>query len=77
MTNKIPQLSDLAGSQLSEDDERTTCFCHNVNVKTIREAIRRGADTVEKIKSETCASTGCGGCEWDVMMILEEELKKR
>jgi len=28
------------------------------------------------IQAETCASTGCGGCETEVGEILEEELAK-
>lgn len=77
MTNQNPQLSSATGDEPTEEADRTICFCHNVSLKTLRTAIRAGADTIEKIKAETCASTGCGGCEWDVTEILEEELKKR
>ena len=59
-----------------EDGDRVVCFCHNVPLKDLLAAIRKGSTTLEKIKSDTCASTGCGGCEWEVVAILEEELKK-
>jgi NAD(P)H-nitrite reductase large subunit len=59
----------------TQDSTQTICFCHNVPLGRLREAIRGGADTLEKIQIETCASTGCGGCEPEVTEILEETLK--
>jgi NAD(P)H-nitrite reductase large subunit len=59
-----------------EDLERTVCFCHNVSFGKLLEAIRAGAHTIHDIQSETCASTGCGGCEWEVTEILEQEQAK-
>ncbi|MGE0616883.1 MAG: (2Fe-2S)-binding protein [Bacteriovoracia bacterium] len=56
------------------DDESTVCFCHCVSRKTIKEAIAKGAHTIEKIRAETCANTGCGGCEFEVTELLEQEL---
>ena len=53
------------------DPAKTICFCHNVPLGRLLEAIGKGADTLEKIQMETCASTGCGGCESDVREILE------
>ena len=60
---------------MSEDPTRIVCFCHNVRLNVLLEAIRAGAITLEEIKLKTEASTGCGGCEWDVTSVLEEELK--
>ncbi len=59
-----------------QDEDRIVCFCHNVMFLELLKAIRSGDVTLEKIKSGTCASTGCGGCEWDVVSILEGELKR-
>lgn len=62
------------------DPERTVCFCHNVLAKTLEDAMRAGALTLEQIQSETLASTGCGGCEWEVRELLErfqEELARK
>lgn len=67
-------------SDLENDGERTVCFCHNVLAKTLLEAMRAGAVTLEQIQAETCASTGCGGCEWEVRELLErynEELARK
>lgn len=59
-----------------EDEEMTVCFCHNVSVGVLLEAIRSGATTLEEIQEKTRASTGCSGCREDVLEILEAELKK-
>jgi bacterioferritin-associated ferredoxin len=60
-----------------EDEEQTICFCHAVQLKTILEAIKNGSVTLEQIKENTCASTGCGGCEPEVIEILEKFAKPK
>ena len=59
------------------DPEQTICFCHNVPLKRLLKAIQEGSDTLEKIQVETCASTGCGGCEPDVREILRLLLERK
>jgi NAD(P)H-nitrite reductase large subunit len=61
---------------LFDDEDLTVCFCHNVPVKALVEAIRSGATTLEEIQEKTRASTGCSGCREDVLEILERELQK-
>jgi NAD(P)H-nitrite reductase large subunit len=39
------------------------------------DAIRKGATTLYEIQMETQATTGCGGCEYEVLDLLEELLK--
>lgn len=63
-----------------EDDwennpERTICFCHNVTLGALKSAIAAGAKDLNAIKEKTCASTGCMGCEPDVIAILDQETK--
>ncbi len=58
------------------DDNPIICFCHRVRLQEIIAAIQSGATTIERIQSDTGASTGCGGCEYDVREILEKELAK-
>ncbi len=60
-----------------DDSDQTICFCHAVTCGEIQNAIRAGAKTLPQVQAETLASTGCGGCEWDVRTILEEELGKQ
>lgn len=59
-----------------DDESPLVCFCHTVTAARIRAAIRDGARTLEQIQANTCASTGCGGCEPEVREILEQELAK-
>ena len=54
-------------------EDPTVCFCHDVRRSRILQAVREGARTIEEIRERTCANTGCGGCELDVLDILEEE----
>jgi nitrite reductase (NADH) large subunit len=59
---------------MESDPERTVCFCHNVTEGELLAAIRAGARTLEQIQAQTCASTGCGGCQCEVEELLEREL---
>lgn len=68
--------SDFIRELLEREPETTICFCNNVSLGKLLEAIRNGADTLEKIKDVTRASTGCGGCEPEVIEILEAVTKK-
>lgn len=52
-----------------------TCPCKQITRETIKEAIRNGADTLEKIKLQTGAMTGrCNGsrCKASIEGILEK-----
>lgn len=59
-----------------QESDRTICFCNAVSLRELVQAIRDGARTLEAIQEITRASTGCGGCESEVVEILEEELAK-
>ena len=67
------------GIELLEPGEvdRTVCFCHNVQLVALVAAIRAGATTLHDIQADTCASTGCGGCEYEVLEALEKELARK
>jgi NAD(P)H-nitrite reductase large subunit len=60
----------------NEDPDRTICFCNSVSWAELIAAIREGNTTLAQIQAKTRASTGCGGCEYDVIEILEAELAK-
>lgn len=51
--------------------DRTICFCHSVKLSEIQAAIAQGATTLAQIQAETLASTGCGGCECDILDLIE------
>ena len=58
----------------NDDPDRTICFCHSVSWAVLVQAIRDGNVTLEQIQAHTRASTGCGGCECEVLELLETEL---
>lgn len=58
---------------MADDQDLTICFCYNVSRSRIIEAIRAGATTVHDLQVQTSASTGCGGCEFDLLDLLEQE----
>ena len=53
------------------------CSCYDVSKGQICEAIDAGCTTIPALKSETCASTGCGGCSALLKSVLDCELQKR
>ena len=57
----------------SIDNEKIVCRCKKVSEKIIVEAIKNGADTLEKVKEETGANAyGCYGCRLQVKKLIEE-----
>ena len=51
----------------------TICSCHNVTKGDIVEAMDAGFYSLGDIKSETKASTGCGGCAALLKNIVDDE----
>jgi bacterioferritin-associated ferredoxin len=51
------------------------CICHNVNSTTIDEAIDNGAQSVDAIRNQTCAGSGCGKCLFKVNRQLQDSQK--
>lgn len=57
-------------------DTDTICYCNDVCKLVMTTAIQNGASTLAQIKSETLASTGCGGCTDTVQELLDSEQNK-
>jgi nitrite reductase (NADH) large subunit len=55
----------------------TICSCHNVTKGGIVEAIDGGCCSLGDVKSETKASTGCGGCAAMLKNLVDGELAAR
>ncbi|WNL41486.1 nitrite reductase large subunit NirB [Halomonas sp. PAMB 3264] len=53
------------------------CSCHNVTKASICSAIDAGASDVGAVKSDTRASTGCGGCASLLKSVVDHELTAR
>ncbi|CAH2214692.1 (2Fe-2S)-binding protein [Tepidibacter aestuarii] len=51
------------------------CNCFGTTEEEIREAIKKGANTVEAVGEETSAGTGCGACQSRIQEIIDEETK--
>jgi len=51
------------------------CRCIGVGDRTIRDAIRDGAQDPESIGDATGACTGCRSCRPDVLAVIDEELR--
>ncbi len=49
------------------------CHCKGISDRTIRRAIRSGAQTVRQVARSCAAGTGCGGCHAAIGEILESE----
>jgi len=55
----------------------TICSCHNVTKGDVVGAIEAGCCSVGGVKSETKASTGCGGCSAMLKNLVDDELVAR
>lgn len=53
------------------------CSCHNVTKASICAAIDAGASDLGAVKSDTRASTGCGGCASLLKSVVDHELAAR
>jgi NAD(P)H-nitrite reductase large subunit len=73
----MDRVIDQNMAKTERDLETTICFCHNVRLGTLLKAIEEGAQTVEQIQEKTKASTGCGGCESEVLEIITETVEKQ
>ena len=58
------------------DDTDTICYCNDVCKLVITSAIESGASTLAQIKTQTLASTGCGGCTDTVQQLLDSQQNK-
>ena len=52
------------------DLSEKVCYCSDVTAGDIKEAVERGARTLEDIKQMTGACTHCGGCETKIKVLL-------
>ncbi len=64
-----------SGGTLDDEfaDTDTICYCNDVCKLVITSAVKNGATTLDDIKNQTLASTGCGGCTDLVQQLLDAE----
>lgn len=49
------------------------CRCMSVPVDRIKNAIDKGANTVEAVGAKTSAGTGCGRCKKMIQILIDEK----
>jgi NAD(P)H-nitrite reductase large subunit len=75
---ELKNLSDIAienDTELKEIEAllKNACKCKNVSIETIVNAVKNGADTVEKVGEATGAGTACGRCKGIILNIIENK----
>ncbi len=55
----------------------TICSCHNVSKGDIVSAIDAGCCSLNEVKSETAAASGCGGCAALLKSVVDHEMDAR
>lgn len=51
------------------------CFCYSITREEVLQVIREeGARDVKRIGELTLAGTGCGACEIDLVLLLQESI---
>ncbi|PKF50857.1 nitrite reductase large subunit NirB [Enterovibrio nigricans] len=55
-------------------DEALICSCYDVTKGDIKAAVAAGCSTMADLKSDTKASTGCGGCSALAKQVMDTEL---
>lgn len=75
----LPSVDGDAGAGMGVDslpDAAQICSCFDVTKGQICCSVQNGATDIGAIKSETLASTGCGGCSALVKQVMDSELEK-
>jgi len=60
---------------MNRQNDDIICFCEEVTVQDIHNAIKDGATTVEQLTEVTGAGLACGTCIEDLEEILNELLE--
>ena len=67
----IEELKELTDIVIENDEElkeveavlKNACKCKNISIEDVVNAVKNGADTVEKVMEATGAGTACGRCK--------------
>lgn len=77
----IEELKEMSDIVIENDEElkdveeviKNACRCKNISIETVVEAVKNGADTVEKVGEVTKSGTGCGKCKGIISNIVENK----
>lgn len=53
------------------------CICHNVNSAAIDAAMEGGATTLDAVRKQTAAASGCGKCQFKINRMLHEHAQRQ
>lgn len=54
------------------DLNEIVCFCNDVTIGMIKDAVDAGAKTLEDVQVETGAGTVCGGCLDNIQAVIDD-----
>lgn len=57
-------------------EQQYVCNCCLVTKQEIEEAVKDGARTVEELKNQTMATSGCGKCRYMCQLIIDNLIKE-
>lgn len=77
----VKDIKEMTDIVIEDDDEyreidrvlQNVCKCQNISVNEVVEAVKNGADTLEKVMDETKAGTGCARCRGIIENIIENK----
>lgn len=77
----LEELKEQTDIQIDSQEEqekieellKNCCKCLNVSIETVLQAVKNGADTVEKVGEVTGAGTVCGRCKGIITNIIENK----
>ena len=77
----VKEVKDMTNIDIEDDDEyreidrvlQNVCKCQNVTVNEVVEAVKNGADTIERVMEETKAGSGCGRCKGIIQNIIDNK----
>lgn len=59
------------------DRDTVLCHCMGVTVGDIIDAVDNGAKNFDEVQEATNCSTGCGGCQDEVIAFIEDYISKK
>ena len=59
------------------DRDMLVCGCCQVSYGKLVDAVENGARSYEEVKAATAVAAGCGRCEANVKLLVEELLKNK
>jgi bacterioferritin-associated ferredoxin len=58
-------------------EDKILCGCHNVSLKDVKDAIKKGINSFEELQDITNIGTSCEPCKTSNKAIFEELLVKK